>query len=60
MTSASPWESWWQAVSLDPHLTAAVDKRHAVFDARHHEEFTPPAEWHELRPEPQSIFSVFS
>jgi SAM-dependent methyltransferase len=46
MTSASPWESWWQAVSLDPQLAAEVDKRHAVFDARHHEEFTPPSEWH--------------
>jgi len=46
MTSADPWESWWQAVSLDPQLTAVVDKRHAVFDARPHEEFTPPAEWH--------------
>jgi SAM-dependent methyltransferase len=46
MTSANPWESWWQAVSVDPELTAVLDKRHAVFDARHHEEFIPPAEWH--------------
>jgi SAM-dependent methyltransferase len=46
MTSANPWESWWRAVSVDPQLTALLDKRHAVFDARHHEEFIPPAEWH--------------
>jgi hypothetical protein len=46
MTSANPWESWWQAVSVDPQLTAVLDKRHAVFDARAHEEFIPPAEWH--------------
>jgi SAM-dependent methyltransferase len=46
MTSANPWQSWWQAVSLDAELTAAVDDRHAVFDARSHEEFIPPAEWH--------------
>jgi SAM-dependent methyltransferase len=46
LTSADPWKSWWQEVSLDPQLTAVVDKRHAVFDARTHEEFTPPAEWH--------------
>jgi SAM-dependent methyltransferase len=46
MTSADPWESWWHEVSLDPQLTAAVGNRHAVFDARTHEEFTPPGEWH--------------
>ena len=33
-------------MSVDPQLTALLDKRHAVFDARHHEEFIPPAEWH--------------
>jgi SAM-dependent methyltransferase len=46
MTSADPWESWWQAVSLDPELTAAIGSRRDVFDARAHEEFIPPAEWH--------------
>lgn len=46
LTSPDPWESWWHEVSRDPQLTTAVDKRHGVFDARTHEEFTPPAEWH--------------
>jgi SAM-dependent methyltransferase len=41
------WDAWWEQVSGDPALGAAMAQRDAVFKSSYPtEEFSPPADWH--------------
>jgi trans-aconitate methyltransferase len=41
------WDAWWEQVSCDPALRAAMAQRSAVFETSYpSEEFSPPADWH--------------
>ncbi|WP_033342236.1 class I SAM-dependent methyltransferase [Catenuloplanes japonicus] len=41
------WNAWWDHAKTDPTLAPLVTERAALFTADHHQEWLPPASWHQ-------------
>ncbi len=45
--AAMSWPGWWELVSRDETLAPAYAERKKIFSSSEHNDWTPPATWHE-------------
>ncbi|GIF66216.1 methyltransferase [Asanoa ishikariensis] len=45
--AAMSWPGWWELVSRDEILAAPYTERKKIFSSSEHNDWTPPATWHE-------------